>query len=376
MECAGKGRGTRCIGPARRRCARCGAVSYCSVSHQISHWKDHKEECERLEQQMKRVDELNDFPFTFSEEATLRISEKEGSRCSFLNERGIHGVGMWKCECTCGAPSASLDYARFESNSWDLSNSLCPCRGPSYRLSKELRNWKEYYEWRCIPLHSPVALLLHWPLTIYYAIQVAGLSSLTSEISKLFIHYLGPEKELLQLAVFGELQALFPGVQVHIDLIGPAIPEHRDGEKIDIWNYAHCIESDCDCKSESKNISWSMDTGTTSGVMLRFHRGFYHDCFRDIVKDSLPHLVIAPNAGIAAFSSWLPTLELLKEINVPTVFTDYCEEACQLASHCINASTSCHLRLPIQLNPFRQPMVVEDSPLFLPCYSNCFLFAI
>lgn len=35
MECAGKGRGTRCIGPARRRCGRCGAVAYCSVSHQV-----------------------------------------------------------------------------------------------------------------------------------------------------------------------------------------------------------------------------------------------------------------------------------------------------------------------------------------------------
>lgn len=32
--------------------------------------------------------------------------------------------------------------------------------------------------------------------------------------------------------------------------------------------------------------------------------------------------------------------------------------------------------LQIQLNPFRQPMVIEDSALFLPCYSNCFLFGI
>lgn len=32
--------------------------------------------------------------------------------------------------------------------------------------------------------------------------------------------------------------------------------------------------------------------------------------------------------------------------------------------------------LQIQLNPFRQPMAVEDSALFLPCYSNCFLFGI
>lgn len=35
MECAGKGSGTRCVGPPTRRCGRCGAVSYCSVTHQV-----------------------------------------------------------------------------------------------------------------------------------------------------------------------------------------------------------------------------------------------------------------------------------------------------------------------------------------------------
>lgn len=33
---------------------------------------------------------------------------------------------------------------------------------PVSPLSTNLCSWKEYYEWRCIPLHSPVALLLHW----------------------------------------------------------------------------------------------------------------------------------------------------------------------------------------------------------------------
>lgn len=35
----------------------------------------------------------------------------------------------------------------------------------------------------------------------------------------------GPEKEIWQLAVFGELQALFPGVQLQIELVGPAVPQ-------------------------------------------------------------------------------------------------------------------------------------------------------
>ncbi|KAB2090935.1 hypothetical protein ERO13_A03G143500v2 [Gossypium hirsutum] len=374
MECAGKGSGTRCLGPARKRCGSCGAVSYCSASHQISHWKVHREECERLERQMKNLDLLNDFPFTFSQESTVQISEKQESRCSFLRKRGIHQVGLWVCECHCGASVTSFGNSRLESDTWNLSNILCPCRGPSSPIAKALCSWKDYYEWRCIPLQSPVSLLLHWPLTVYHAIQLAGLGSLTSEISKLRIHYLGPEKELLQLAVFGELHAVFPGVFVQIELIGPAVPHHRDGDKIDLHSYAHCIEQDCDCRYKNENASCSIGHAS-SAVTLQLHRGYYHDRFLDISKDSLPHLVIAPNAGVAAYASWLPTIELIKEINVPAVFSDYCEEACNLAACCINAVTNQPPRLPIQLNPFRQPMVVEDSPLHLPCYSNCFLFA-
>lgn len=33
---------------------------------------------------------------------------------------------------------------------------------PVAPIPKQLSSWKDYYEWRCIPLHSPVALLLHW----------------------------------------------------------------------------------------------------------------------------------------------------------------------------------------------------------------------
>ncbi|XP_044489312.1 zinc finger MYND domain-containing protein 15 isoform X2 [Mangifera indica] len=393
MECAGKGLGSRCIGPARRRCGRCGAVAYCSASHQLLHWSDHKDECKRLEEQMKHVDVLNDFPFTFTEESTVQVCGKQESRCSFLSKRGIHRVGMWMYECCCGLSIASFDCTRFllifcfhvfcsfEVKStdacWNLPSILCPCSEPSFQTTKHLCSWKDYFDWRSIPLHSPVALLLHWPLTIYYATQVTGLRSFNSEFGdKLCIHYLGPEKELLQLSVFGELRALFPGVQVTVELIGPEIPQHRNGEIINLCSYAHCADADCICKSSSENFSSTTGMIKSSVVTLQLHKGFYHDCYGDIVKDSVPHLIIAPNAGIAAYSSWRLTIELIREINIPAVFSDYCEEACHLAASCISTITGCPLKLPIQLNPFRQPMVVEDSALSLPCYSNCFLFGV
>ena len=40
---------------------------------QVAHRSVHKVECERLEQQMKRADILNDFPFSFTREATVQV---------------------------------------------------------------------------------------------------------------------------------------------------------------------------------------------------------------------------------------------------------------------------------------------------------------
>ncbi|XP_063936789.1 uncharacterized protein LOC108196101 isoform X2 [Daucus carota subsp. sativus] len=368
MECAGTGTNRRCVAAPTRRCARCGAVAYCSVSHQIAHWSVHKEECERLEEQMKHADELNDFPFTFAREATVEVLEKKETRCSFLEKRGIHCVNMWMCECRCGI---SLKNSRLMEG-WCLASVLCPCREPSSLLQNQLDTWEDYYEWRCIPLQSPVAILLHLPLTLYWAAQLTLARSLTSKaIDELNIHYLGPDKELSQVSVFSELRALFPRVRIRLELVGPAVPQYRDGERIDLHQYAQCNETDCICKSSHRESS---SAASTLGVAVRLHSGYYHDRYRDLAKESLPHLIIAPNAGIAAYTSWSPTIELLKDLDVPAVFTDYCEEASNLAASCISTITGRPLAVP--LNPFRQPLIVENSALLLPCYSNCFLFGI
>lgn len=81
-------------------------------------------------------------------------------------------------------------------NGWDLSSQFCPCSGnfmletffifsfpysfrcgmnltcewpgPEYPISVELHSWEDYYNWRRIPLDSPVALLLHWVWAIAF----------------------------------------------------------------------------------------------------------------------------------------------------------------------------------------------------------------
>ncbi len=59
---------------------------------------------------------------------------------------------------------------------------------------------------------------------------------------------------------------------------------NRDGERIDLGNYAHCLETDCICKSASE--TWDVQTSRTSKVTLQLRRGFYHDRYNDIAKVS------------------------------------------------------------------------------------------
>ncbi|PKA60730.1 hypothetical protein AXF42_Ash006364 [Apostasia shenzhenica] len=373
MECAAKGRGDPCFsGRPRRRCGLCGAVAYCSSKHQMLDWNNHREECARLAQQMQRADFLSDFPFSFSVDAEHTELEKWLTRCSFLISIGLHLKPMWICECSCWHGSIYLDNNSRLIDEWSLPSSLCPCSEPRSSIRVHVDSWKDYYLWRCLPFYSPAALILHWPLTVYHCIQLSALQSLISKTSdQLHIHYLGPYKELCQLAAFAELRALIPGVQLHIDFVGPAVPQSRDGETIILDKYAKCSCVSCSCKSSCEDTNMG-SCHMKSTVTLKLHRGFYHD--KCEYMDSHPDLIIAPNAGIAAYPSWSQSIDLINKISIPAIFTDYCEEAAFLASQCIRAVTGRPLTIPIQVNPFRQPLLMEDQALFLPCYSNCFLF--
>lgn len=77
-----------------------------------------------------------------------------------------------------------------------------------------LVSWGDYYTLRDIPLSSPVALLLTFPLTIYHAIVKFGEVPLT--VSKMLkrplrIHVVGVEKEMNFLDIFREVGYLLPG---------------------------------------------------------------------------------------------------------------------------------------------------------------------
>jgi hypothetical protein len=76
-----------------------------------------------------------------------------------------------------------------------------------------LNSWEEYYKFREIPLSSPVALLLTYPLTVYYALLKYGSVPIT--VAKMLhrqlrVHLVGIEKELNFIDIFKEVGFLLP----------------------------------------------------------------------------------------------------------------------------------------------------------------------
>lgn len=84
----------------------------------------------------------------------------------------------------------------------------------------KLSSWKEYYDLRSIPLSSPVALLMTFPLTVYYAIERFGQVPVTvANMMRrpLRVHVVGIEKEMNFLDLFCEVGYLLPeGISVRM----------------------------------------------------------------------------------------------------------------------------------------------------------------
>jgi hypothetical protein len=86
---------------------------------------------------------------------------------------------------------------------WRLSDKETPWLDFSFggkppKLASFEHNWASYYEWWGLPIESPAALLLHWPLTVYRLLTIAGVIPMPSSETRrqLTVHMLGIEKEM------------------------------------------------------------------------------------------------------------------------------------------------------------------------------------
>lgn len=108
----------------------------------------------------------------------------------------------------------------------------------------------------------------------------------------------------------------------------------RNGERIELCDYAHCTETNCKCKCSSESFGPTSLQSESLAIALKLHNGYYHDFYKDLMKvcqtafvfaicfllllvllkccklcqSTPPDLIIALNAGVAAYRSWLQTI--------------------------------------------------------------------
>ncbi|KAK3260551.1 hypothetical protein CYMTET_30502 [Cymbomonas tetramitiformis] len=354
-----------CGRPATSACKGCGAFYYCRPKHQALHWKlHHHSECDRLKCQMRQSETLQQFPFTFTRETTAKVDMLEVTECSFLRSRGLHGQGIWRRECACSQEDAAWGTLSTTSCAWALPSSSVPRldTSPGFEGAPPgIADWEAYYRLRQLPLDSPVALVLDVALTLYHVLctsfkQQFAEAFLSKSLLPLTVHVLGAQRELDQLDALRELSSLLPHALLHIHFIGPDVPRSRDSEEAATWTTPH------------GDLGKEAPPSGTGRVSL--HHGLYH-----AVRSKLPEadLVFAPNAGIAAYPSWLPTVDLFAAFETPFFITDFCEEAALLAVEILTAA-GVELDYQISPNPFRRPFSKRSNDNALPAYSNGFLF--
>jgi len=221
-------------------------------------------------------------------------------------------------------------------------------------------SWEEYYALREIPLESPVALLLTFPLTVYYALLKHGCVPIT--VAKMLhrqlrVHLIGIEKELNFIDLFKEVGFLLP-----LDL------------KVELVFIARDDMFPTSCKHDSSEEKQRRKIQLTSNLTIYVECGIYNESIDPNFDCGTgpPDMLIGLNAGLFAYKSWRSVIEYLNtNKGVTGVFTDYNEYSGVNCASLGGATT----RGTLAMNPFRQPHAMPVYSMNLPQFSNGFMYA-
>ena len=235
----------------------------------------------------------------------------------------------------------------------------------------QLNSWEDYYELRNISLSSPVALLLTFPLTMYYAIQKYGIVPIV--VSKMLrrpmrMHVVGVEKEMNFLDLFQEVGYLLP-LDIQLELVfvvrNDMLPAQYEQQLVKEEKQTRTLDI------HQNGFSFDL----TSNIKIWFVSGTYgsdldpnFDC-----GTGPPDMILGMNAGIYAYDSWRSVvLYLDNHSSVVGVFTDYNEHS---AVNCAGSLGGGKCRSSVCVNPFRQPRAMPVRCMNLPQFSNGFIYA-
>ncbi|KAL0953291.1 hypothetical protein HGRIS_004540 [Hohenbuehelia grisea] len=396
-------------------CGGCRAIIYCSRECQTASWKKdqsipHRVLCPKLKADMALQPQvkthLTQFPWG-------RV-EKDGSFAeNVIRARyGVYGpgaaYGYWSVSCggnpldaghglILGDPCANViaQRAKGYAHGAVLLEESWPSHQVSWKLQEKahipglfpddevpppaasatVQGWSSWYQWRGLPMASLAALLMHYPLTVYHlltnVLRVAN-TQVAKDRQKICVHYLGAEVELNFLPLFSELALLIPNADIELVFVGK----------------------------------------TTRDVVLRAGREFpgslatrkvatSENWGRTILESSVedwPDAVVACNAGLASYHSWLEPIGLCQVLKIPFAVTDYVEQSLRTAAEgwipaaiepaiktiqhywmkaeVDSSKVGPPQRNPIAMNPFSKPGQRVNDSFRMPSMVNGFSMAV
>ncbi|KAF9443141.1 hypothetical protein P691DRAFT_809413 [Macrolepiota fuliginosa MF-IS2] len=321
-------------------CTQCKAVFYCDVVCFNENWSSgrrggthHKNVCKAIQRSHKKRPAMQaiakQFPWT---------RQTHDGSCTFdryRDSRGLFGCGPnfgWWTESPCSCedqmdymPGAQLleDEHFDERQGWKLpddeipwldfesTNALLPSTPPNFD-----HTWASYYKWRGLPMRSPAALLLHWPLSVFRLLSQLHCLPSDSPLERrsLIVHLLGVEKELDVLPIFGELALLIPNTDIDLVMFGPGvfrvlIDADEDEDCLASQPYAYTYTAPDACGGSTIRISLS-DSGPIWGDHA-IH-----------TASNRPDAMIALNANLGGYDQWQLALLASRAYNIPFAVTE------------------------------------------------------
>ena len=231
----------QCRCPSNNLCTHCDGMYFCASPRDCAQvgWS-HQSICKTWSQYTHRREELGSFSFDWHLPLLTRENQisEEPYKHFLTNDLGVLQTTVpsnwWSTETSGWSGGQSISARKIDfmhrlsyAQGFAMDNHLLPPERPvtdddvsragitheSQCNLLDLNSWEEYYKVRDIPLKSPVALLLTFPLTIHYALLKYGAVPIT--VARMLgrqirIHVVGIEKELNFLDMFKELAFLLP----------------------------------------------------------------------------------------------------------------------------------------------------------------------
>ncbi|XP_043438773.1 zinc finger MYND domain-containing protein 15 isoform X1 [Prionailurus bengalensis] len=393
-------------------CPQCSAVLYCGESCLRADWRrcpddvSHRFWCPRLAAFMERAGELATLPFTYATEVTSETFNKE----AFLASRGLTR-GYWTQLSMLIPGPGTPRHPRGSTPSLSLLLSGDPYQllqgdGPALMPPVPpdpprslFGSWQDYYRWRGLGLDSPMAVLLTYPLTVYYVITHLVPQSFPElniqNKQSLKIHVVEAGKEFDLVMVFWELLVLLPHVALELQFVGDGLPPESDQQHFTLQRDGPEVSVRPGSGVSGRLSSGTKEKGGRRDLQIKVSARPYH-----LLQGPKPDLVIGKslgeacgeageghgrqhlpalplsagfNSGFGLKDTWLSSLPRLQSLRVPAFFTESSEYGCVMDDQTMAVATGGGTSPP-RPNPFRSPFRLRAADNCMPWYCNAFIF--